>query len=75
MPLANFQNFRSQTISASPPIIPFNRDYVPKICFLLLEVLAISSEKTAFAKLMEVIICLRTNNYITLTYKQRRYAS
>lgn len=45
MPLANFQNFRSQTISASPPIIPFNRDYVPKICFLLLEVLAISSEK------------------------------
>lgn len=42
MPLANF---RSQTISASPPIIPFNRDYVLKICFLLLEVLAISSEK------------------------------
>ena len=43
MPLANF---RSQTISASPPITPFNRDYVLKICFLLLEVLAImSSEK------------------------------
>ena len=37
--------FRSQTVSASPPIIPFNRDYVLKICFLLLEVLAISSEK------------------------------